>query len=513
MSMDLGPYSNFHELNQDWFLNEFNKVLKEWADMKKSFTDLNQAFNDLRNYVNNYFKNLNVQKEIDKKLDEMAKDGSLYDIIRKYSDPIVNKQNEKLSVLENRMNTFSSLPSGSTNGDAELIDIRVPANGFNNGQNYPSAGEAVRGQVSKLYEDSSEIFKKEFTWVDNLMFNCTGDLDETVDTFSCAKIDVSAFAGFRIDIKTHTAYNGTYGFFGEPADQEHLIKWENNKNEGYKTYLYNDIIPYGAKWLYVSCKTSNKSDFNFRYESILNKILPNIINKNNLFSKFLTPVVTIVDDDTKRDSFTIVKEICDNNDIKCSFGCVWANIENNEKSLSLLKTYQKQGFHIMSHPDVNNNNWNINNEAYNLSLAEQQLIECVTYFKSQGFIDCEHIVSPGGANSEPIQKMVSKWCPSMIGKNDNTTNHLYGNGIYDLRRIFVDNNHDIDFYKYYIDLGINNGDWIIIGTHSWDLNEASKKILNDLIVYIKENNVPIETYNKVIRERKIMYSLYPLVNS
>lgn len=511
MSMELGPYSNFHELNQDWFLSEFNKVLKEWADMQKSFTSLNQAFNDLHDYVHDYFKNLNVQKEIDNKLDAMAKDGSLYEIIRKYTDPIVNEQNAKITVLEGRMDTFASLPSGSTTGDAELIDIRVPANGFNNGKNYPSAGDAVRGQVSKLYEDSSEIFKKEFTWVDKLMFNCTGYLDKTVDTFSCAKIDVSGFVGLHIYITTYTAFNGTYGFFSDPVDREHPIKWEDKKNEGYKTYLYDVIIPYGAKWLYVSCKTTNKSDFNFRYESILNKILPNIINKNNLFSKFLTPVVTIVDDDTKKGSFKIIKEICDKQDIKCSFGCVWANIENDEANLSLLKTYQKQGFHIMSHPDVNNANWNINNESYNLSLAEQQLIECVTYLKSQGFIDCEHVVSPGGANSEPIQNMVSKWCPSMIGKNDNTSNHLYGNGIYDIRRIFIDNNHDIDYYKYYIDLGINNGDWIIIGTHSWDLNDASKKILNDLIVYIKEKNISIETYNKVIREREIIYSLYPLV--
>ena len=119
------------------------------------------------------------------------------------------------------------------------------------------------------------------------------------------------------------------------------------------------------------------------------------------------------------------------NNIKCSFGCIWANIQIDESSLSLLKSYQQQGFHIMSHPDINNANWNINNSSYNLSLAEQQLIDCVTYLKSQGFIDCEHVVSPGGANSEPIQQMVSKWCPSMIGKNDNTSNLDMVNMIYD----------------------------------------------------------------------------------
>ena len=157
MSMELGPYTNFHELNQDWFLSEFNKILKEWEDMNKSFTSLNQAFKDLHDYVHNYFKNLDVQKEIDKKLDEMAKNGSLYEIIKKYTDPIVNEQNKKITVLENRMDTFTRLPDGSTTGDAELADIRVPANYFNLNKPYPSAGDAVRGQVSHLYGELNDI--------------------------------------------------------------------------------------------------------------------------------------------------------------------------------------------------------------------------------------------------------------------------------------------------------------------------------------------------------------------
>lgn len=77
MSMELGAYTNFHELNQDWFLYEFNKVLKEWAEMKKNFSNLNDAFNDLRDYVQNYFKNLDVQDEINKKLDDMMASGEL----------------------------------------------------------------------------------------------------------------------------------------------------------------------------------------------------------------------------------------------------------------------------------------------------------------------------------------------------------------------------------------------------------------------------------------------------
>ena len=84
MSIELGPYSNFHKLNQDWFLNEFNKVLKEWGEMQKSFNSLNDAFNDLKNYVQDYFKNLNVQEEINNKIDSLVANGYFNTFLNDY---------------------------------------------------------------------------------------------------------------------------------------------------------------------------------------------------------------------------------------------------------------------------------------------------------------------------------------------------------------------------------------------------------------------------------------------
>lgn len=89
MSMEnLGPYTNFHELNQDWFLQEFNKIIAQWKAMQKNFDNLQDAFNDLKNYVQDYFKNLDVQDEIDNKLNEMANDGSLAEIFVPYLNNI-----------------------------------------------------------------------------------------------------------------------------------------------------------------------------------------------------------------------------------------------------------------------------------------------------------------------------------------------------------------------------------------------------------------------------------------
>ena len=57
------------------------------------------------------------------------------------------------NLLSARMDTFTQLPSGSTSGDAELIDIRVGADGVT----YPTAGDAVRGQVTDLKSDLNPI--------------------------------------------------------------------------------------------------------------------------------------------------------------------------------------------------------------------------------------------------------------------------------------------------------------------------------------------------------------------
>ena len=90
MSMEnLGPYSNFHELNQDWLLNEFNKVLEQWKAMQKNFDSLQDAFNDLKSYVQDYFKNLDVQDEINKKLDQMSKDGTLNILLQMHARTVL----------------------------------------------------------------------------------------------------------------------------------------------------------------------------------------------------------------------------------------------------------------------------------------------------------------------------------------------------------------------------------------------------------------------------------------
>lgn len=131
-----------------------NNTIADVNTLGSDVDNLHKAFIELQGYVNDYFSTLDVQKEINNKLDVMAQDGTLSKLLQPlfdtYTVDINNKiksQNEEISTLKNRMDTFSALQEGSTTGDAELMDIRVPPYNYNSNQNYNSAGDAVRGET------------------------------------------------------------------------------------------------------------------------------------------------------------------------------------------------------------------------------------------------------------------------------------------------------------------------------------------------------------------------------
>ena len=63
---------------------EINKIIDSQNVVGTEMEKFSQAFIELQNYVNNYFENLDVQDEINNKLNEMAKDGTLQEIIGEY---------------------------------------------------------------------------------------------------------------------------------------------------------------------------------------------------------------------------------------------------------------------------------------------------------------------------------------------------------------------------------------------------------------------------------------------
>lgn len=148
------------------FLN--NQVLPVVNENDKKVAELTTLVNNLKNYMDNYFNNLDVQEEINNKLDEMVENGDFENIV----EPIIaqyylalqtqfnslsstvenNKLNtdNRLDNLQNQITNLQNIPDGSTSGDAALDNIRTDFTG----KIWNTPGEAVRGADDFIYHNT-----------------------------------------------------------------------------------------------------------------------------------------------------------------------------------------------------------------------------------------------------------------------------------------------------------------------------------------------------------------------
>lgn len=78
-----------------------NKVIANENNQNDAINELAEAFTNLKNYVDNYFNNLDVQDEINNKLDEMAEGGELAEIIATYMSTKLSIYDSIESMSEN----------------------------------------------------------------------------------------------------------------------------------------------------------------------------------------------------------------------------------------------------------------------------------------------------------------------------------------------------------------------------------------------------------------------------
>ena len=65
-------------------VNYLNNVIEDMKDLSGDVTEIYKLFNNLKSYIDTYFDNLNIQNEINNKLDEMVTSGVLYNYFAQY---------------------------------------------------------------------------------------------------------------------------------------------------------------------------------------------------------------------------------------------------------------------------------------------------------------------------------------------------------------------------------------------------------------------------------------------
>ena len=186
-------------------------LLKEVNEQLNAKSDSNHTHSEYVTESNLNNKGLATETFVTNKIAEaqLGNDGGNMDLsgyaTTEYVDREIEKTNAQLSekatklelsVQSNRIDNIIALPDGSTTGDAELIDIRVGVNG----EIYDSAGEAVRQQLSDLYEKTQESSVEEIINTENSLFSS----EQYQGLHYTDYIDINDFESLSIKVCAYT---------------------------------------------------------------------------------------------------------------------------------------------------------------------------------------------------------------------------------------------------------------------------------------------------------------------
>lgn len=123
-------------------VEHLNNVISNLNINEENISYLNQNFINLQSFVDNYFTNLDVQSEINNKLDEMASSGALDDIFQPYLSDFENVINSQITLQNQKIAALSSTEPKFVNNTNEMTDTSQVYILSNNGHIYYYSGTA-----------------------------------------------------------------------------------------------------------------------------------------------------------------------------------------------------------------------------------------------------------------------------------------------------------------------------------------------------------------------------------
>ena len=127
---------------------EINKIIESQNVVGTEMEKFSQAFIELQNYVNNYFENLDVQEEINNKLNGMSEDGTLQEIISAY----LNSKAIFAFNTVNEMKNATNLINGSYAKTLGYYEKNDGGEGFYKIRNYTSTDIIDNGSIIPISE-------------------------------------------------------------------------------------------------------------------------------------------------------------------------------------------------------------------------------------------------------------------------------------------------------------------------------------------------------------------------
>lgn len=142
---DRYPYTNWHNVNLDWVLER----VKEWGELveanDQAFKDLQEANESFKEYVTNYIQNLDVQEEINNKLNEMLESG----VLTEHFLPFISLD------VSNWLNENITEPEGVVI-DQSLTVEGACADSFTVGRNFDVVNTTIQNLPNNIFSDRAK---------------------------------------------------------------------------------------------------------------------------------------------------------------------------------------------------------------------------------------------------------------------------------------------------------------------------------------------------------------------
>lgn len=160
--------------------NKVNELVRSVNTQNETIADYIQQFIDLREFCEDYFENLDVQHEIDNKLDEMYANGQLDLLFSKYVNDYVEVTNERITELNTKVNSLNDLTPTVVSSTSAMTDHDKIYLNTGDGYWYYWNGSAfVQGG---LY--NSDATDSAIKWYIN---DLASDGNNEINPFTCAK--------------------------------------------------------------------------------------------------------------------------------------------------------------------------------------------------------------------------------------------------------------------------------------------------------------------------------------
>lgn len=147
------PHARDYDKDLGWLIQEMRKIIQNVADQNDKIEAVEELAAELKTFVNNYFDDLDVQEEINSKIDQMVRDGTFYslfdDLISEVIDTWLDEYITPTSPpLDASFTLENAAAQAKAVGDKCYVDRRIPSEGVDLNDLTPSGGYRITNAVA-----------------------------------------------------------------------------------------------------------------------------------------------------------------------------------------------------------------------------------------------------------------------------------------------------------------------------------------------------------------------------